>query len=172
MPVETNKATVQNEGGQYELIPEGIYTVEVLDIELKEGIESKFGLKNKFYFKLGILEEELRGKIIMHFTTTAYTSGFKGGQSSKLYETACAIMGEKLDDKEALDVNTLIGGRFKAIVKHSQSGEKEYANITEVMKEDNASKKLPSLSDEEHFTEPKLDMEKLSKELPEMDLDS
>lgn len=151
MPVDASKATVQDTGGEFELLPEGMYTAQVTDINLEEGVESKYGKKDKFYFTLGILDEEERAKKLMHFTTTAYNAGFTGGSSSKLYDTACAIMGEQLDAEQPLDVNTLIGGRLRIVVKHqvSKKDGKTYANITEVMKSDVASKKLPELTDAE-----------------------
>lgn len=171
MPVDQEKAIVQNEGVQFEIIPEGIYTVQVVDIDLKENVESKYGVKDKFYFKLGILDEEYRAKTLNHFTSTAYTAGFEGGSASKLYETACSIMGEKLDDTLPLDVNTLIGGRFRIVIKHHIKDGKTYSNVTEVMKADTSGKKLPELAENEVIVPEPLDPDKISEELGLPDLD-
>jgi hypothetical protein len=149
MPVEANKAIIKNEGGNFELTPEGVYNAEVVDIVLKENQQGYKGkIVDKLWIKLGILDEEQRALGLMHFVSTAYTAGFKGGQSSKLYDFACAVMGEQLDDK-AIDVNTLIGGRLRIVVKHKDSNGKTYSNITEVMKVDAGGKKLPELTSDE-----------------------
>lgn len=147
MSVPTNKAMISNEPREYELLPEGIYEAEVVDIVLKEGIQTKYGIKDKFYIYLGLLDEEYRGKPLLHFVSTSYTGAYEGGKASKLYEFVCAVMGEKVDDKEPLDINGLIGGKLKIVVKHNQSGDKTYANVTEVMSD--KSSKLSELTEEE-----------------------
>ena len=149
MPVDPNDALIKNEGGNYELIPEGVYTAQVADVVLKKNQKGYKGkLVNKLWFKLGILDEEQRGLGIIHFVSTAFTAGFSGGQSSKLYDLACAVTGEQLDD-DSIDVNTLIGGKLRIVVKHKETNGKTYANITEVMKVDAKSKQLPELTKEE-----------------------
>jgi len=149
MPVNPNEAIIKNEGGNYELIPEGVYTVQVADVILKKNQKGYRGkVVDKLWFKLGILDEELRGLGIVHFVSTAFTAGFSGGQSSKLYDLACAVTGEQLDD-DSIDVNTLIGGKLRIVVKHKETNGKTYSNITEVMKVDAKSKKLPELTKEE-----------------------
>ena len=52
MPVESHRAVVKNESKEYPIVPEGMYAVEVADTSLKENIETKYGLKDKFYFYL------------------------------------------------------------------------------------------------------------------------
>jgi hypothetical protein len=149
MPVDPNDALIKNEGGNYELIPEGVYIAQVADVVLKKNQKGYKGkLVNKLWFKLGILDEEQRGLGIIHFVSTAFTAGFSGGQSSKLYDFACAVVGEQLDDT-SIDVNTLIGGRLRIVVKHKESNGKTYSNITEVMKVDAKGEKLPELTEEE-----------------------
>ncbi len=149
MPVNPNEALIKNEGGNYELTPEGVYTAQVADVVLKKNQKGYMGkLVDKLWFKLGILDEEQRGLGVIHFVSTAFTAGFSGGQSSKLYDLACAVMGEQLDDT-SIDVNTLIGGKLRIVVKHKETNGKTYSNITEVMKADANGKKLPELTEEE-----------------------
>jgi len=99
MPVLDEKAIVVNTMEDFPLLPEGIYEAEVVDVELKEKIQGKFGLKDKFYIRMGILDDENRGFPLIHFTSTSYTSGFEGGQASKLYNFVCAVFGERLTTK-------------------------------------------------------------------------
>lgn len=165
MPVPNNKASVQNKPKSYPTIPEDVYTVQIVDVEFHEGVEGKYSKKDKFYFRLGFLEdvefehvneegetEELstRGMSVIHFTTTAYSAGSNGYSNSKLYDLACAVYGEKLDDTKELDVNSLIGGRFRVTIKHSESDDgKIYFNVDSVMKENKTSEKLKDLTNKE-----------------------
>jgi hypothetical protein len=133
------QSVVKNEGTGFTPIPEGVYGVEVVDINFKPKEElkpGKFPAKDKYYITLGILDEgELRGKSLVHFVTTAYNAGFTGGQPSKLYDFVCAVMGEKVDDKKELVLPTLIGGQLVIIVKDSPTADgRVFSNITEVMK--------------------------------------
>lgn len=161
MPVDQNRAKVSNTGKDYPVIPEGFYVAQVMDIEFKPKEEQenkgKYAPKDKFYVKLGILSPEQRGSRITHFVSTAFTSGFDGGQASKLYELVCAVMGEQVSDKVEMDVNTLIGGRLRILVKQKEMGDKKFSNITEVMKINKDDKKLEDLEEE-----PKVDVEKLN----------
>lgn len=173
MSVIPEKAIVQNEGIKYEPLPEGVYTTEVVDVELKEKQKGYKGeIVDKYWFRLGILDNEYRGKSIVHFTSLAYTAGFKGGQASKLYELVCAVMGEKIEDSKPFDVNTLIGGRLRIVVKHIGNNEgKVYANIAEVMKVDESGKNLVGLTEGEiNNILPKNSDEKKSDELNLPDL--
>ena len=159
--LNAEQSVVKNEGKNFTPVPEGVYGVEVVDIyfkpkeELKPG---KFPAKDKYYITLGILDTgELRGKSLIHFVTTAFNAGFTGGQPSKLYDFVCAVMGEKIDDKNEQDLNTLIGGQLVIIVKESagQDGRK-FSNITEVMKK--GAKIFAPLTDAERTAcMPKLD---------------
>lgn len=142
MPVDSQNATIIG-GEGFELIPEGVYTVEVLDVQFmdkEEDKNTKFTPKDKFKFVLTILDDEYRGRLVWHRVTTTFTSGFKG-RASKLYEIVCAIMGEKVDDSVGIDINTLTGGQLRVVVKHNNG----WANVTEVMKAD---QKLEELSEE------------------------
>lgn len=143
MPVDSQNATISG-GEGFELVPEGVYTVEILDvsfIDKSEDKNTKFTPKDKFKFVLAILDDgEYRGRLLWHRVTTVFTSGFKGSPS-KLYDFSCAVMSEKLPDDFSFDVNSFIGSQLRVVVKHKDG----WANITEVMKAD---KKLTELTEE------------------------
>lgn len=178
MPVDPKEAIIENKGGNFDVVPEGIYTAQIADVVLKKNQKGYKGkLVDKLWFKLGILDEEQRGLSVLHSVSTAFTAGFSGGQASKLYDLACAVAGEKLDDK-SLDVNTLIGGRLRIVVKHKEVNGKTYVNVAEVMKVDAKGKKLPELTEEElqrlvfkeDTTDEDIDLEEASRELDLPDL--
>jgi hypothetical protein len=138
MPISATQSVVKNEGTGFTPVPQGVYDVEIVDINFKPKEEQKpgkFEPKDKYYITLGILNEgEYRGKALTHFVSTSYNAGFSGVQSSKLYDLACAVMDIKLDDKEELDLNTLVGGTFMIVVKDKSTADgKVFSNIAEVM---------------------------------------
>lgn len=150
MPVDSNKSNVSNTGTDYPVVPEDVYVAELVDVTLKEGIKTQWGLKDKFYFYFGILNDsEQRGARVLHTVSTAFNAGFQGGQPSGLYKLSCALTGETLDDKEGIDVNTLIGKRAKLVIKVSQKDGKTYANVAETMKATVADILLKDLTDSE-----------------------
>jgi hypothetical protein len=151
MPILNEDAVVQNEGKDFEVIPEGLWNVQVVDLELKKDQEGYQGKKvDKIYIRTGILDEELRGKSLMHFVSKAYTAGWDKGSPSKLYEFCCAVYGQNLNDEDKMDLNTLIGGKLKMLVKHKQGTDgKVRFNVAEVMKIDASGSKLPELTEEE-----------------------
>jgi hypothetical protein len=170
MPVDSQNATIKG-GEGFELVPEGVYTVEVLDVQFMDKDEDKntqFTPKDKFKFVLAILDSEHRGRLLWHRVTTTFTSGFKG-RASKLYELVCAVMGEKVDDGIELDINTLISGQLRVVVKHNNG----WANVTEVMKVDT---KLEELSEEtrsdliKSVTKERVDVDEVIEEMS-LDLD-
>lgn len=148
MPISSEKSKVADNSSQFEILDEGLYTVQVVDIVLKEGVQTKWGLKDKLHIHMGVLDKnENRGKKIVHFTSTAFTSGYEGGQASALYKFACSIYGQKLDAKMGLDLNTLIGGKCRVVIKHREYNGKIYSNVSEVLKVDRMIE--DELSDEE-----------------------
>jgi hypothetical protein len=149
MPVNSDKAKVRNDPKEFDKVDEGMWTVEITDIVLKENVETKWGVKDKFYIYLGVLNDEQRAKRVVHITSTAYNAGFTGGQASALYEFVCAVYGQTVDDKEELDINALIGGRLNIVIKHKEKDGKVFASVDSVLKCDPVGKKLISLSDDE-----------------------
>ena len=137
MPVPENVANVKSQAAEFAPLPQGVYEAQVIDVTFKpkeEAKPSQYEPKDKFWILLGILNEgETRGRLLTHFVSTSFNAGFSKGQPSKLYEFACAVMGQKLDDKLGIDVNTLIGGSLQIVVKHGETNGKVYANIVEVM---------------------------------------
>ena len=151
MPIDPNKSKFKNDPKKFPIIPEGLYTVEVVDAILREGVDTgKYGIKDKIDFYLGILDKEQRGQRVLYSVSRAYNAGFKNGSASALYEFACAVYGEQLDDKKDMDANTLIGGRAKVILKHTVTKDgRTFANVKGVLKADEASKALTELTNEE-----------------------
>lgn len=170
MPVDASKSIVQEGSSSYPTIEQGLYDVLVVDVLYKEGVETKWGIKNKYQFILGILNKgAFRGRRIIHFTTDAFTSGYSGGQASALYTLACTILGTKLDPKIKFDVNSLIGKRVQVLVKPNERG---YVDVKEIL----TSKSTDTLTDKEiedlmPKKEVKSDIVEKHEEL-ELDLDS
>lgn len=135
--VPENVANVKSQAVDFKPLPQGVYEAQVIDITFKpkeEAKPSKYEAKDKFWILLGVLNAgENRGRLLTHFVTTSFNAGFSGGKSSKLYDFAVAVMGQKLDDKSGIDVNTLVGGTLQIVVKHTTVGDTTYANIVEVM---------------------------------------
>lgn len=134
--IPENVANVKSQATEFKPMPQGVYEAQVIDMTFKPKAEakpSKYEAKDKFWILLGILNDAHRGETLMHFVTTSFNAGFKGGQASKLYEFAVAVMGQVLDDKKGIDVNTLVGGTLQIVVKHAVTPERTYANIVEVM---------------------------------------
>jgi hypothetical protein len=135
--VPENVANVKSQAADFKPLPQGVYEAQVIDITFKpkeDAKPSKYEAKDKFWILLGILNAgENRGRALTHFVTSSFNAGFSGGKSSKLYDFAVAVMGQHLDDKAGIDVNTLVGGTLQIVVKHTQVGDKTYANIVEVM---------------------------------------
>jgi hypothetical protein len=151
MPVAENEANVQNKGISFEPLPNGLYNVQIADVELVKDVVGYEGkLTDKFYFRMGILDPTQRGKLVMHFVSTAYTSGWEKGSPSKLWEFACAVYGQTLNDEDKINVNTLIGGKLQVLVKQKEDKKgKIRSNVVEVMKMEEAGKTLPELTDAE-----------------------
>jgi len=134
--VPENVANVKSQAADFKPLPQGVYEAQVLDITFKpkeENTASKYKPIDKFWILLGILNGEHRGETLMHFVSTSFNAGYSGGQSSKLYDFSEAVMNQKVDDKEGIDVNTLVGGALQIVVKHTVTPDRTFANITEVM---------------------------------------
>jgi len=151
MPVPNDRSNVQNSGNNFEPLPNGMYNVEVVDITLEQdvvGFEGK--VSDKFYIRMGILDESQRGKLVMHFVSTAWTAGWDKGSPSKLWEFACAITRQTLNDEDKFDVNSLIGQRLQVIMKKKLDKKgKTWSNVVEVMEIEKAGEKLVGLTDTE-----------------------
>jgi hypothetical protein len=136
--------TVKNEPKKYPLVPEGLYQIEIVDVEKQDNVSTPFGIKNQLKFKLQILDTDEKGNYLLYYTSESYNSGGGKYQSSKLYDFVCAIVGKQMDQNEAFSINDLIGKQAMVLVKHKPSkktGEPR-ANVNTVM---TAKKDLPSL---------------------------
>jgi hypothetical protein len=154
--VEREHAILRDEP-KFEALPQGVYTAEIVDIQYKRGLQTKYGLKNKYYVYMGILDERARAKKIVHFVNDTYYSGANGGQASKLYEFVNAIIQEPIIGD--FDINSLIKAKVQIVVKQTTVDGRTNSNITSVLSPE-LSNNLKSLSDgERNSCMPKKDID-------------
>ncbi|MCE5322118.1 hypothetical protein LLG46_02255 [bacterium] len=127
MPVITAKEQ------EFELIPEGRYLFQVIDIDADKGDYGPF-----FKIKCEILKPEevedveTKGKWISVMASQVISAGDK---PSKLYQLTSAVFGRAIDcaGGEKVDTDDLIGRQFSGVVGHTTKGNGEnkrtYANI-------------------------------------------
>lgn len=146
MPI-TEDFKVEKKEGTFEVLPENVYQVEVLDINLEK--RPTYDTKNKsdlekiyekvlnFQFTLlsGLDKDgkPLRGRSIFQNFVPTYLYIGKNGKNV-LYQISEAILRHQLTQEEeaSMDANfisSFIGSQLRVVVKHKKSGEKTYANI-------------------------------------------
>ena len=124
MPLPEEKATVKHEVKPHTPIPEDTYTVQLWDVGLSEGdpdAPRDFQKEDRIKILFVILDKEFRGTILNKMASFSFNAGAgKKYSPSTLYGLACAIKGETLDDREPLNINALIGGICRIVVKHGK----------------------------------------------------
>lgn len=126
-------------GKSFELIPEGLYTVQVLDVD-----EATWEIKGQtvegYNFKFGILDEEdlpesgetTRGRYLWSRVSNAIT------KKAYLHKLAVAALGRPLteeeqdpsdDNDDKLNPNDLVGSQLIISVIHTEKEGIKYANI-------------------------------------------
>lgn len=129
--IPTERASIKNEPP--EALPEGLYNFEIVDIDELLEVETAFGVRDFLRVYCVVLDDAQRGKLIIRRISRAYTAGFEGGSSSHLYDLACAVTKEILDDVAPLNINDLVGGAFIGKVAHkADSKGRTWANIVKV----------------------------------------
>lgn len=148
MPVDESSAVVKDEPKQFPLVPNGIYTVEIVDVSLLENVDTKWGKKDYYRFYMGVINSgENRGYSLWHKVSKSYNSGYDGGNASALYKLHKAI--EDVDVK-SVNVNSFIGKRVQVFVKQEKSNKGvTYSNIKEVMPVDINSANFEPLTESE-----------------------
>jgi len=136
-----DRAKIKNEAP--EPLAEGLYNLEVVDIAEQVDVETKWGVKDFLLVYSAVLDGEVRGKILTRRISRSYTAGFEGGNSSHLWELACAVKKDILDDTEPFDINELIGGIYRGKVVHNKDAKgRVWANVVKVAEAAAGAKKL------------------------------
>lgn len=132
----------KKEGITYDPVPDDIYQVELLDIEVKEQEKYKEPTKKEkvFSFQFTILDhEELRGRNIwVNFVPTYLYISSKNGKN-KLYQIVESILGRELtpEDEATMDaekLNKLIGHQLRIFVETITKNDKKFNNVKKFMK--------------------------------------
>lgn len=140
--IPENRASIKNEPP--EALPEGLYNFEIVDIDELLDVETVFGdVRDFLRVYCIVLDDAQRGKLVIRRISRAYTAGFEGGSASHLWELACAVTKEILEDIEPFNINDLVGGFFKGKVSHkTDSKGRVWANIVKVKDAGADAKKL------------------------------
>lgn len=134
----TNLNFEKKEGGTYEPIPEDMYQVELLDIELQEKptYDDKTKMEKVLSFQF-VLLDALRGRSIWKNFVPTYLYVGKNGKNT-LYQVTEGLIGRALtDEEEALGItsdylNDLIGKQVRVTVKNKAGKEgKVFSNIVD-----------------------------------------
>lgn len=146
----------KEEAKSYPPIPDGVYTVEFLDINLKDakGKFAKPGEKN-FSCQFTLLDGEEDGKTLRgrnlwsNFVPTSLYIGKKG--KNELYQVLEAFTGSDLSPEQEAKMDSnfltaLIGKQCKVMVMITVNGDKFYNKI---VKYSPVKSNLPSLTDKE-----------------------
>ena len=150
--LDPNITVEKREGGEYEPIPDDVYTVQLIDINSEK--RPTYDTRNKpdgekeyelvFNFLFGLLDgmddtgKELRGRrLIQNFVPSyLYVSG-KG--KNKLYQIVEALQRQTVSPEQEAhgitgsDLNNLIGEQCRVGTKTEEKGEKKYTNIDKWM---------------------------------------
>ena len=121
-----NDPTVKREVKPHVPVPEDTYNVQIWDLELVAGDkEAKLAWQKEDRMKIifVVLDKEFRGRILSKPASFSFSTGGKKFQPSTLYNLACAVAGEKLDDREPFKPNSLIGKVCRIVVKHREPAE-------------------------------------------------
>jgi len=154
--IKTNFQIEKKEGQKFDPLPENVYQVELLDIEMKEKPNyKKTGLENVLEFQFTLLNgkdksESLRGRNIWrNFVPTCLYVGKNG--KNVLYQIIEAIDGQEMSpEREATldtaEINSLIGKQCRVVTKNKKDGDKVFSNIESFLTIEN---ELPKLTQEE-----------------------
>jgi len=122
MPLPEDKSGVKREVKPHVPIPEDTYTVQVWDIELEKGdakAKQDWLREDRMRISFVILDLKYRGIIFNKMASFSFNAGSgKRYNPSTLYGLACAVTGEKLDDREVFEANSLIGKQCRIVCKH------------------------------------------------------
>ena len=140
--IPKNRASIKNEPPAPK-VPEGLHNFEIVDISELLDVETNFGIKDMLRVYCAVLDGESRGQMIIRRISRSFTAGFEGGSTSHLYDLACAVVKDILEDTEPFIINDLIGGVFRGKVVHKTGSRGGlWANIVKVAEAPAKVKKL------------------------------
>ena len=132
----------KKEAQEYEPLPENVYQVELLDIEVQEKLkyQSKDEYEKVFSFQFTLLAgrdrkgESLRGRNIWRNYVPTYLFISQKNGKNALYQIIEAIIGHDMtpEDEATMDtafLNKLIGQQCRVLVKNTTKDNKTYSNI-------------------------------------------
>ena len=138
MPIDPDYNIVSKKSEGFfinDLVPQGVYTVKIADINLKLQEQTSWGLKDNLYFTFEISDGRYVGKRLTKRTSASFVAQIGTRNPSALYSLACAVEGKILDDANPFNPNSLMSKKVQAIVKHV-AGKKPgqvFANISDFL---------------------------------------
>ena len=155
--LEKGKVFEKKESSDIKPIDDGIYTLELVDVDSVE--RPTYDTKNKpveeqkieetFDFKFVILDEgEYRSRILFYNFVPSFLYINKKGEKNKLYKVIETFLKRDISREEEATgitsdmINSLVGEQCQSVVKKDG----EYSNIENLVKTNNS---LPSLTEEE-----------------------
>lgn len=153
----------KKEGTTLELLPENIYQVELLDVNMEERATYDTRLKSEeekeyekvltFQFVLlsGLKDgKSLRGRSVWENFVPTYLYISKKSGKNKLYQVAEGLLGRNLSMAEEAEgfsgelLNSLVGKQVRVGIKHTVKGEKTYERIEQYYPIENEASGLTS----------------------------
>ena len=134
MPLPPDLTVKRQSGDGGQMIPEGVYQAEIINIDYIAAENTTFG-KEQLAFRFKITEGSYKDVEIRSWVTLAFNAGWEGGSPSNLYLLACAALNEELNDSEEFNPNNLMGKELSVVieVRRSQTG-REVSRITKYLK--------------------------------------
>ena len=119
MPI-SNDVTVKPStggGGGGDIVPEGVYPVEIADMTYISGEENQFSDRPQLKFRFKILGTKQKDLELVSWISMTINPGWEQGSPSNLYKIATAVMGEEVDMAKEFYPNTLLGGKLQVVVE-------------------------------------------------------
>lgn len=155
--LETGKVFIKKEASEIKPVDDGIYTLELVDVDSVE--RPTYDTRNKpveeqkieetFAFKFAILDEgDYRSRILFYNFVPSFLYINKKGEKNKLYKVVETLLKREITREEEATgitsemINSLVGNQCQSVVKKDG----EYSNIENLVKTNNS---LPSLTEEE-----------------------
>lgn len=145
-------------GGPVALVPEGVYSAEIMDITFIPGEQNQFTGKPQLKFRFKISEGAQKDLELVSWVSLSLNPGWDQGSPSNLYLIAKAVMGEEPNPDVDFLPSWLMGGKLQILVegRTSRKGTK-YSRVTKYLALSGAASRLPqgvkTQTDEEEIAE-------------------
>lgn len=140
--ISKDRSSIKNEPPAPE-VAEGLHNFEIVDLYEEQDVVTNFGVKDQLHIYCVVLDGADRGKVMKRRITRAFTAGFEGGSTSHLYDLACAVTKDILEDTEPFLIAELAGGIFRGKVMYKPDARgRVWANIVKVAEAPASAKKL------------------------------